>query len=723
MESRISKILNFVKQYKWPLLSVFLWLLVWGTYNTDVYRFFLPGFPNNYFDLVHGFRSLLPFVAIIISFAIFVKLWKNSLLISPLGLFLLFTIVGIISSIFSENIMLSIYWGALYLVAIIVMIVVISSPYKKGISLIFYTNLFIAVFLSLFLVFIFLIKPGVFSLNTLRQFLEGFRPFEGIAGITVNEEMFGMSGTRPTGLGRYAAISAIMLFAYLWQKPNFKNIFYFITFPILTLVLIFSRARTSVIAFLCALFFIALFKVRSKFSFIFITGSIMLLLIFTNFYSYFWWYLVPESVPTVNKEIVSFNNSFTNGESPDSYINSESPDLYINGGFPDSHVNTLSGRTHAWHQAWNVFLSSPIIGRGFFTDRIFLQGQHVHNNWLHILIQSGLLGSFFFILAFLLSWIYLFYCLKKDSKNLILNSSIGIFVFFTIRSLTESFAFFGADFLFFIPIIAYIQLQARSNQNTNLVSNNQIQIAGKNVNLFDIKSVFSKISYWIKNERNKSHWIVLCGMHGVSEGYKDKSFMDKINSADISLPDGISLVVVGKLMGFAINKRIAGPDFMKESFELSEKNNYSLFFLGGSQETLENLVKKIRASHSKINIKGYYSPPFREFTQDDDKKMIDIINEKKPDILWVAFNLKKQEEWIFNNRHKIKVPVIIGVGAAFKFLSGEVKRAPKWLGDIGFEWLWRLIHEPKIIWKRVFVNGPLFIWSVILDLFNSKSYK
>ena len=91
--------------------------------------------------------------------------------------------------------------------------------------------------------------------------------------------------------------------------------------------------------------------------------------------------------------------------------------------------------------------------------------------------------------------------------------------------------------------------------------------------------------------------------------------------------------------------------------------------------------------------------------------------------MWVALGLPKQEKWIYKNREKLKVPVVVGVGAAFKFLSGKVKRAPVWVGSLGLEWLWRLITEPKTTWKRVFIDMPFFMWLVLLDLVGSKRYK
>ena len=106
-------------------------------------------------------------------------------------------------------------------------------------------------------------------------------------------------------------------------------------------------------------------------------------------------------------------------------------------------------------------------------------------------------------------------------------------------------------------------------------------------------------------------------------------------------------------------------------------------------------------------------------SEEEDEKIIEKINQAHSDVLWVALGLPKQEKWIFEHREKLKVPVVIGVGAAFKFLSGKVKRAPARIGNLGFEWLWRLFKEPKTTWKRVFIDIPIFFYLCVKDLFEN----
>jgi len=240
--------------------------------------------------------------------------------------------------------------------------------------------------------------------------------------------------------------------------------------------------------------------------------------------------------------------------------------------------------------------------------------------------------------------------------------------------------------------------------------------SGNKINIITVKETVEKISDWIEQEHSKLHWVVVTGMHGIVEAEKHADFKYIISFADMFVPDGVSLVWLARLKGFDIKSRVSGADLMQNFFKAADKEGFSSYFYGDTDETLKELNKKLLSNYPNLRIAGSYSPPFRKLTEKEDEEVIQRINQAKPDVLWVALGLPKQEKWIFEHRAKLKVPVIIGVGAAFKFLSGEVKRAPEWVGSAGFEWLWRLFQEPKIIWRRVFIDGPIFLWLVFLDI-------
>jgi N-acetylglucosaminyldiphosphoundecaprenol N-acetyl-beta-D-mannosaminyltransferase len=391
-------------------------------------------------------------------------------------------------------------------------------------------------------------------------------------------------------------------------------------------------------------------------------------------------------------------------------------------------VINLSGRTSGvWKDSWYLFLKNPLFGFGAQADRYFLNGQHAHNTVIHAMLQAGILGTIAMILAFV--W-HLFYLVKlfinpliqtKDKQFLI--TITAVLIFFIVRGLTESLVFFSADWLFVAPIIVYIQCLYNELNSKKINEGNILEFRGSKINIIEMPEVLQVMQNWIKNERQKLHWIIVTGMHGIAEANKNKEFKKILSLADLWVPDGISLIWLARLKGLSAKERISGADLMKDFFIASQKDNFNNYFYGDTPETLNLLSKKIKENFPRLKVAGYFSPPFKVLSEREEQEIIDKINNAKPDILWVALGLPKQERWIYKNREKLKVPVVVGVGAAFKFLSGSVKRAPKWVGSMGLEWLWRLVFEFKTTWKRVFVAGPYFLWLVILDLVSTKRYK
>ena len=206
------------------------------------------------------------------------------------------------------------------------------------------------------------------------------------------------------------------------------------------------------------------------------------------------------------------------------------------------------------------------------------------------------------------------------------------------------------------------------------------------------------------------------------EARRDPEFKTIMNSSDLMVPDGISLVLVGRCHGFNLPKRVTGTDLMWEFCKQSSRSGYSNFFYGDTEETLMALVDKLGKSFPDLIIGGTYSPPFRPLTANEEAEQIDLINQSGADVIWVGLGLPKQERWIYENRHRLNASVLVGVGAAFKFASGRVQRAPSWIGNNGLEWVWRLAHEPRRVWRRVFIDGPSFVGQVILEMSKLKKF-
>jgi N-acetylglucosaminyldiphosphoundecaprenol N-acetyl-beta-D-mannosaminyltransferase len=236
-----------------------------------------------------------------------------------------------------------------------------------------------------------------------------------------------------------------------------------------------------------------------------------------------------------------------------------------------------------------------------------------------------------------------------------------------------------------------------------------VDIMGCNISSVTVFEALATIETWIEQQSQRCKFVVATGFHGVWEAQKSLSFRNVLNSADLFCADGIAPVWLSRIMGEPLTGRVPGPDLLAAYVSVANIKGYSSFFLGDTPETLTALTNKINEKYPGHRIAGTLSPPFRPLTEADNQAILDTIHEAKPDVLWVAFGLPKQELWIFDHLRELKIPVAVAVGAAFGFLSGKVKRAPLWMGGAGFEWLWRLAHEPRKLWRRDFIDGPRFL--------------
>lgn len=212
--------------------------------------------------------------------------------------------------------------------------------------------------------------------------------------------------------------------------------------------------------------------------------------------------------------------------------------------------------------------------------------------------------------------------------------------------------------------------------------------------------------------QNKKIYICTCPVSTIMECRKNETVLRSVNSATLATPDGMPVVWLGKIKGYNNIGRVYGPDLLLEICRISGKKNYNNYFYGSSSRVLEMLQKKLKNKFLDLPISGAYSPPFRELTKNEDDEIVKMINNSNSDILWVGLGSPKQDIWMMEHRDKINVPVMAGVGAAFDFISEEKKQAPKWMRKTGTEWLFRLLSEPKRLWKRYLLGNPLFLYLV-----------
>jgi len=250
-----------------------------------------------------------------------------------------------------------------------------------------------------------------------------------------------------------------------------------------------------------------------------------------------------------------------------------------------------------------------------------------------------------------------------------------------------------------------------------------VRILGSEIHILTVSEAVDCLRQWIEAPDGECHRITVTGFHGIWEASQDGHLRAILNSADLWVADGIAPVLVARLKGMRRVRRIPGADLMDAFFRLANRQGYGSFFYGDTDATLAALQDSVQRRYPGHRICGTYSPPFRPLTSAEDERVVQMINETAPDVVWVGLGLPKQDRWIFKHKDQLYAPAAIGVGAAFRFHAGIVKRVPEAVGNLGLEWLWRLAMEPRKLWKRDLVDGPRFLLHVALELLRIRKYE
>ncbi|MCI8417927.1 MAG: WecB/TagA/CpsF family glycosyltransferase [Lachnospiraceae bacterium] len=212
-------------------------------------------------------------------------------------------------------------------------------------------------------------------------------------------------------------------------------------------------------------------------------------------------------------------------------------------------------------------------------------------------------------------------------------------------------------------------------------------------------------------ERLRGSYICISNVHTTIMSYESETYRCIQNGAILALPDGKPLSILCRKRGFSETSRVAGPDLMNEIFKCSKKFGYTHYFYGSTSETLRLLKKRLITDY-QLSIVGMYSPPFRELTKEEDEVIINKINQAKADFVWIGLGAPKQECWMYEHQNKLN-GLMIGVGAGFDYFAGNIKRAPAWMQKCSLEWAYRLLQEPKRLFKRYLITNTKFIWLLI----------
>lgn len=218
---------------------------------------------------------------------------------------------------------------------------------------------------------------------------------------------------------------------------------------------------------------------------------------------------------------------------------------------------------------------------------------------------------------------------------------------------------------------------------------------------------------WVK--QSQKGYVCLCNVHSAVTALDNNDLRIALMRANLVLPDGEPIAWVMRKKGFPNQNRLPGPDLMLKICQLAEDNDIKIFLFGSKEPTLDRLATKLKGKFPKLHIAGIYSPKYGDWSDKDVSQYINVINQSGAKIVFVGIGCPKQEIWMSNNSHRIE-GLLFGVGAAFDFHAGSLKRAPALMQKLGLEWLHRLVNEPKRLWKRYLTTNTKFIMNLYSTL-------
>lgn len=209
--------------------------------------------------------------------------------------------------------------------------------------------------------------------------------------------------------------------------------------------------------------------------------------------------------------------------------------------------------------------------------------------------------------------------------------------------------------------------------------------------------------------------------HSYNTALKDSLFAEALTKGDVLIPDGASVVMACRWLKAKSQptERIAGWDLFVHEMDRLNRKGGTCFFMGSSEKVLELIRKRAAVDYPNIKVETY-SPPYKpEFSEEDNKGIIEAINKANPDLLWIGMTAPKQEKWTYTHWKELDIHCHVGnIGAVFDFFAGTVERAPLWWQEHGLEWLYRLLKEPKRMWRRYIIGNTLFLKNVIKEMIN-----
>jgi N-acetylglucosaminyldiphosphoundecaprenol N-acetyl-beta-D-mannosaminyltransferase len=246
------------------------------------------------------------------------------------------------------------------------------------------------------------------------------------------------------------------------------------------------------------------------------------------------------------------------------------------------------------------------------------------------------------------------------------------------------------------------------------ISHPRVNVLGVGISAINMKRAVELADQHIAE--GSPGYVCVSPVHAVMEAQTDPAFKSILNGATITTPDGMPLSWVGHLQGFRDMDRVYGPDFMLEMCRLSVARGYRQFLYGGKPGVAEQLRDSLIARFPGLQVCATYTPPFRPLTPDEEADLGAHVAETRPHIFWVGLSTPKQERFMAQYFRRLNVPLMVGVGAAFDFHTGNLKEAPRWMKRSGMQWLHRMIQEPRRLGPRYLTTNPRFLFEIALQL-------
>lgn len=261
----------------------------------------------------------------------------------------------------------------------------------------------------------------------------------------------------------------------------------------------------------------------------------------------------------------------------------------------------------------------------------------------------------------------------------------------------------------------------RSNDATVTPPVPSQNVLGVQVSLIDLDRAVAAIAGWVK--AREAHYVCIRDAHGMILAQHDRAFRDIHNRAGMVTPDGMPVLWLLRWLSKAAVGRVYGPDLMQACFAAASLSEARHFFFGGAPGVADKLIDRCRGRFPGLIVAGSYTPPFGVWTEEQVNEARAAINDARPDIVWVGLSTPKQERWMAANTPHIQGAVLIGVGAAFDFVSGTKPQAPYWIQRSGMEWLFRLASEPRRLWRRYLKTVPMFLTLALLQLSRLRRFR